>query len=234
MQNFRKIYRDIDALIIDDIHIFSRKAATQEEFFHTFNTLHTLGRQILISANVAPPQLSEVEPRLISRFEWGVSLSLEKGPFTPILQKKAALWNMPLSDDLLAFLLEKCPRDPILALQALALRTKGTPVTPLVAEKLLKDLLAKEQEHILTSEQVVKTIAAHYGITSEDLLGKSQMRECALPRQIAMYFCRQRLKWPFQKIGDLFNRDHSTVMSSIKQIQKSLDEKTLDLSPFTF
>ncbi len=231
MQAFRKVYRDIDALIIDDIHIFSRKAATQEEFFHTFNTLHTLGRMILISANAAPPQLSEIEPRLISRFEWGISLGLEKGPMKPILEKKAALWKMPLTDELTQFLLAKCPKDPILALQALAYRSKGAPVTPPIAEKLLKDLLAKEQENALTPERIIKTIAAHYGITSEDLLGKSQMRECVLPRQIAMYYCRERLKMPFQKIGELFGRDHSTVMSSVKLIRKGIEEKKIEVIP---
>ncbi len=228
MQNFRKVYRDIDALVIDDIHIFSRKAATQEEFFHTFNTLHTLGRPILISADVAPMQLNEIEPRLISRFEWGISLGLERNEMGPILEKKATLWRMPLSEELKALLVEKFPRDPILALQALTLRTKGAAVNCMVAERLLKDLLEKEQENALTPEKIVKGVAGHYGITSEDLLGKSQMREYALPRQVAMYLIREKLKWPFQKIGQLFERDHSTVMSSVKQIQKAIEEKKIE------
>jgi chromosomal replication initiator protein len=228
MQEFRKIYRDIDVLIIDDIDIFSRKAATQEEFFHTFNTLHTMGRLILISANVPPMQLSEVEPRLISRFEWGISLGVEKSDTRLILEKKAALWNMTLTPELLEFLLSKFPKDPILALQALALRCKGPPPSILVAERLLKDLLEKEQENALTPDKIVKSVAAHYGITGEDLLGKSQMREYALPRQVAMYLCRERLKMPFQKIGELFKRDHSTVMGSVKQIQKAIEEKKIE------
>jgi len=228
MQEFRKVYRDIDVLIIDDIHIFSRKAATQEEFFHTFNTLHTMGRLILISANVAPMQLSEVEPRLISRFEWGISLGVVKSETKVILEKKAALWNMSLTDELLHFLLEKFPKDPILALQALTLRCKGEPPSCLVAERVLKDLLEKEQENALTPDKIVKSVAAHYGITSEDLLGKSQMKEYAFPRQVAMYLCREKLKIPFQKIGELFKRDHSTVMGSVKQIQKAIDEKIIE------
>ena len=228
MQEFRKVYRDIDVLIIDDIDIFSRKAATQEEFFHTFNTLHTMGRLILISANVAPMQLNEIEPRLISRFEWGISLGVEKSDTRVILEKKAALWNMTLTEELLNFLLEKFPKDPIIALQALALRCKGPPPSCLVAERLLKDLLEKEQENALTPDKIVKSVATHYGITAEDLLGKSQMREYALPRQVAMYLCREKLKMPFQKIGELFKRDHSTVMGSVKQIQKAIDEKKID------
>ncbi len=221
MQSFRKVYRDIDALIIDDIHIFARKAATQEEFFHTFNTLHTLGRPIIISAEMAPMQLNEVEPRLISRFEWGISLGVHKGDMRAILEKKGALWKMDLTEVMIEWLLERFPKEPILPLQALAFRSKGEKITPLVAEKLLKDLLAKEAEQALNEEKIIKLVAAHYGITGEDLLGKSQMREFVLPRQIAMYLIRERLKWPFQKIGQLFARDHSTVMSSVKLVEKS-------------
>ena len=228
MQAFRRVYRDIDALIIDDIDLFSRKAATQEEFFHTFNTLHTMGRPILLSANTAPAQLSEIEPRLISRFEWGISLGLERGDMGPILEKKGALWNMPLDEELKRFLLEKFPQNPILALQALVLRGKGAPMNIGIAEKLLKDLFAKEQENALTPEKIIKAVAGHYGITSDDLLGSSQMREYALPRQMAMYLCRDRLKMPFQAIGRLFDRDHSTVMGSVKQIQKAIEEKKME------
>lgn len=232
MQEFRKVYRDIDALIIDDIHIFSKKAATQEEFFHTFNTLHTMGLLILISANVPPTQLHEVEPRLISRFEWGISLEVGKSEVAAILKHKAALWKFELDAGMGSWLLEKFPKNPIMALQALVLRSKGSPVTLAVAEKLLKDLLAKEQENALTPEKIVKQIAAHYGITSEDILGKSQIRGVALPRQMAMYFCREKLKLPFQKIGEIFDRDHSTVMSSIKQIQKGIEENKIDSLEF--
>lgn len=232
MQEFRKIYRDIDALIIDDIHIFSRKGATQEEFFHTFNTLHTIGKMVLISAQVPPSQLQEIEPRLISRFEWGISLEIGKTAPLPILKKKAALWKIDLSEELTRWLVQKFPKNPILALQALAFRSKGAPLTQLIAERLLKDLIEKEEEEALTPAKIVKNVANHYGITSEDILGKSQMREVAHPRQMAMYLCRQKLNLPYQKIGEIFNRDHSTVMSSIKQIQKALEEKKIDLVEF--
>ncbi len=232
MQEFRKVYRDIDALIIDNIHIFSKKAATQEEFFHTFNTLHTLGLPILIGANHAPTQLHEIEPRLISRFEWGISLELGSSDRLAILKQKASLWKLETNDVIAEWLIEKFPKDPILALQALALRSKGAACTIPVAEKWLKDLLEKEQQNALTPEKIVKSIATHYGITTEDILGKSQMRSAALPRQMAMYFCREKLKMPFQSIGDFFGRDHSTVMSSIKQIQKNAEENKVNLFEF--
>lgn len=228
MQAFRKVYREIDVLVVDDIHVFSRKAATQEEFFHTFNALHTIGKPIYLSANVAPMQLSEVEPRLMSRFEWGLSLGIERSDVGAILEKKAAQWKMAWSEELKGLFLERFPRDPVMALQALALRSKGQAVNRVVAERLLRDLMEKEEEKALTAERIVKAVAEHYGITAEDILGKSQVRECALPRQVAMYLCREKLKWPFQKIGELFKRDHSTVMSSVKQTQKAIEEKKIE------
>lgn len=232
MQQFRKVYRDIDALIIDDIHILSKKSATQEEFFHTFNTLHTQGRPILIGANAPPSQLQEVEARLISRFEWGISLEVGKTDAKTILRKKAEGWKLDLSEELISWLAEKFSNEPVIALQALVLRSKGELLNVMAAERLLKDLLAKQSENALSFEKIVKLIAAHYGITSEDILGKSQMRASVLPRQVAMYFCREKLKLPYQKIGELFGRDHSTVMSSIKLVQKGVDDKTLNLIEF--
>ncbi len=229
MQEFRKTYRDIDALIIDDIHIFSKKSATQEEFFHTFNNLHTLGRPILLSANAAPSFLKEIEPRLISRFEWGISVGMEKTDPKPLIEKKASLWNVRLSPEMIQFFLNRFS-DPLFALQALVLRAKGAGhFTPEIAERLLKDLLESEQKNALTFEDIIKLIAAYYGIRSEDLLGKSQTREFAAPRQLSMYVCREKLKLPYQKIGELFSRDHSTVMSSVKQIQKAIEEKSPDI-----
>lgn len=228
MQEFRKVSRDIDALLIDNIDIFSRKWATQEEFFHTFNTLHMSNRLIVLSANVSPSKLNEIEPRLISRFEWGISLEIGHGETEAILKKKATLWNVDLKEEMLHFILSSFSKNPILALQALVFRSKG-PLPPVeVAKKMLKDLLEKESENALTPEKIVKQLAAHLGITKEDILGKSQVRNIALARQLAMYHCRKTLKLPFQEIGRLFQRDHSTVMSSVKQIEKGVGEKKID------
>ena len=231
MQEFRKVYRDIDVLIVDGIHIFSRKAATQEEFFHTFNTLHTLGHQILLSANAAPSALKEIEPRLISRFEWGISIGLAKTDPRLLIEKKAALWNFPLSPQLIDFFLEKFPKNPLQPLQALVLRAGPIhkPIAIEIAKRILSDLLEKEEQNALTFDQIIKGVAAHFGIRGEDLLGKSQTREFALPRQIAMYLCREKLQLPYQKIGEQFGRDHSTVMSSFKLVQKAIEDKKRDI-----
>lgn len=228
MQEFRKVYRGIDLLIVDNVDIFSRRTATQEEFFHTFNTLHTSGQMILLSANGAPSQLKEIEPRLISRFEWGITLPLHPATTKLILEKKAAQWKTTLTPDLIEFLMEKCSNNPIQALVALIMRAKTTHLNTQIAEQWLRDFIQKNQENVLTFERIVKSVANHYGIKSEDILGKSQMKEYAQPRQMAMYLTREKLELPFKKIGELFQRDHSTVMSSIKQVQKGIDEKKID------
>ncbi len=230
MQEFRKIYRDIDLLIIDDIDQLAKRAATQEEFFHTFNTLHLQGKQIILSSALPPSKLIDIESRLISRFEWGLPVGIGKAPLRNVLELKAKSWKFDLPEELSSFLIENFPIDPITALQALALRCSGPKSpTPSMAKQMLGDLLRKEQEKSLTPEKILKALAAHFGITSEDITGKSQTKEYAFPRQIAMYLCRERLKLPFQGIGKIFSRDHSTVMSSVKQIQQEIDKKNNDV-----
>lgn len=226
MQQLRTTYRAIDILIIDCVEKFAGRAATQEEFFHTFNTLHTLGKQIILCSQLPPSQLQDIESRLISRFEWGIAVGVEKENSTLVLQQKAVEWNLTLGEDLLEFLTTKFPRDPVMALQALALRTETKePITPLAATHILKDLLAAESSKTRTPEGIAKRLAAHYGIKKEDLMGKAQSREIALPRQVAMYVCRETLKMAYQAIGKIFGRDHSTVMASVKQIQKEVEAK---------
>lgn len=230
MPALRKIYRDIDVLIVDDVDRFGGRIATQEEFFHTFNALHTAGKQILLSSQLPPSKLQEIESRLISRFEWGIAVGMEKADVAHVLKQKAAEWNFPLENDLLDFLLSKFPLDPVIALQALALRAQTKdPIAPTAAAYILKDLMAKEVSKARTPDGVVKIVASHYGIKTDDLTGKAQSREIALPRKIAMYVCREILKMPFQAIGKYFDRDHSTVMSSVKMIQKEIDEKNEEI-----
>jgi chromosomal replication initiator protein len=229
MDTFRKHYRNIDLLIVDDIHLLARKTATQEEFFHTFNTLHTSGRQIILSANSPPLQLEEIEPRLTSRFEWGITLHLEKLSsleLKQVLCHRSQALTFPLSDEVLNFLVETfsaSPKSLNCALDALILRThlKLDPISldRKMAEGLLADLIDAEKQIALNDQKIILTVAAFYEISSEELLGKSHAHEYAFPRQIAMYLCRTQLNLPFMKIGQIFSRDHSTVMTSVKQIQ---------------
>ncbi len=245
MSAFRQAYRTIDVLIIDDVHIFSRKRATQEEFFHSFNALHLTGKQIIISANCLPSELAHIEPRLISRFEWGIVLPLERADeeaAKKIILKKAAALKFPISQKVVDYLVNTFKSNMkalCRALEALILRIhlqessvysnhpENIPL-PLV-KHLLADLAREEERYVLTADMILESVAGHFEVEREEITGKAQSRDCVLPRQIAMYLCRSQLKMSYTKIGDLFERDHSTVMTSVKRIQKDFDEDDKDL-----
>lgn len=244
MQTFRKAYRNTHALLIDDIEVLARKGATQEELFHTFNTLHTSGKQIILTGNCPPQELKWIEPRLVSRFEWGIVIplqSLGKEGMREILLKKAETVQFPLNDKVIEFFLDTFSSNVkalMRAFEALLLRThlnKGLtpyhqPLALPAVKQMLSDLIQEEEKSILTPGKIIRTVAEYYGIRMDDILSKSQSRDCALPRQIAMHLCRQQLNLPYMKIGDIFARDHSTVMTSVKQIQKGLEGKNLEIA----
>lgn len=236
MSLFREAYRNIDILLIDDVHVFSRKGATQEELFHTFNTLHLAGKQIILSANCSPAELQFIEPRLVSRFEWGIVLPLEPTSdenLIRILQRKTQALKFPLHPKVQEFLVTtfaSSPKAMIQALEALILRIHlkkqnfiPSQLTVPIVKEILTDMIQQEELAAITPDRIVQTVSEFFGIPSEDLFSKSQSREAVLPRQIAMHFCRSRLNMPFTHIGDLFGRDHSTAMSSIRRIQSGID-----------
>jgi chromosomal replication initiator protein len=248
MGNFRGTYRNAEVLIIDDVHVFGRKGATQEEFFHTFNTLHLAGKQIILTSKCSPSELIEVEMRLVSRFEWGIVLPIEASKETglePILKKKAQSLNYPLHPKVAEFMIESFPSGAkaiMNALSALILRSHISqnlhgdskpvfrPMTVQLAKHYLSDLLLVEKQQALTSEKIIQASSDHFGIRPEDILGKAQTRDCTQPRQIAMFLCRHHLKLPFNTIGDIFGRDHSTVMSSVRLIQQSQEGREPELA----
>lgn len=234
MQKFREIYRNHDVLLIDDIHLLSGRAATQEEFFHTFNTLHTAGRQIILSANVPPSRLTAIEPRLTSRFEWGLVLplqTLEPLEIKNLLHFHIQESRFPLSPNTQEFLLShfSSPKSLLSALDALMLRAhldhlSSLQIDPTVASSILSKLLDEEKKNLITPDKIIRSVATVYGIKTSDILGKSQKQECVLPRQIAMYLCRTSLKMSYMKIAEYFSRDHSTVMTSVKSVEKRNEE----------
>ena len=242
IQSFRESYRNVDVLIIDDIQLFARKEACQEELFHTFNTLHQNGKQIIIGADNYPQDLSFIEPRLISRFEWGITIKMErvsKDSMVQIALNKAKVLNLSLDNNVLTFLCQTFYSNAeslCKAIEALVLRSyihsegvKRLPMDLASVKKIIADLIDEEKETTLTPYKLIKKVAEFYGIPIGDITGKSQSKECALPRQVAMFLCRDLLKMPFLQIGDLFYRNHSTVMSSVKQMQKKLEAKDPDL-----
>ena len=245
MSHFRQTYRNSDILIVDDVQVFSKKAATQEEFFHTFNTLHVDGKQIILGANCAPGELQMVEPRLVSRFEWGIVLPLEplgNEDIRAVLEHKMHSLHFPLHTKVIDFLIETFPRGtgPLCkALKALILRShlnentnsiKTTQLTVPQVKNFLSDLILEEEQAAITPQKIIQFTAEHFGIRSEDLVGRSQTRDCVLPRQIAMFLCRAHLNIPLLKIGDLFGRDHSTVMSSVRAIQNALEQNNIEIT----
>ncbi len=246
MHLFRQAYRNTDVLLLDDVQIFGRKAATQEELFHTFNTLHMAGKQIILSADKPPQELQHIEPRLISRFEWGIVVetgSLSDRELKLLIQNKCAALDYPLNPRTVDYLVEtfsSSPKSLVKALEALVLRThiapgihthvSSTALSVNQARLYLNDLVKAEEKLVITPEKIIKQTAEHFDIKVEDILGKSQSRECSLPRQLAAYLCRDLLKMPYKKIGDLFDRDHSTIMTSVKQIQKLLEDPVNEIA----
>ncbi len=242
MQTFRSYYRHVDLLLIDNIHLLSRRLATQEEFFHTFNALHMSGKQMIFSSLHPPSLMEEIEPRLISRFEWGLVLPLklpDRAELKEILHKKSLHRKCPLEANAIDWIIETFPPHPLAiqkALNTLILRRHLTQIpfdhayTLPETTACLKELLLVEKASAITPHKIINAVAIHYDIRTEDLLSPSHRQEFAQPRQIAMYLCRLQLQLPFTKIGALFSRDHSTVMTSVKQVQQRLKHFDTDLA----
>ncbi len=238
MQDFRRAHRHADVLIVDDVEHLAKKSATQEEFFHTFNTLHSQGKQILLSADTSPSLLQDIEPRLISRFEWGLVLpihKLEKEDLMRMLKIRCKTLSFPLSEAVLQFLIETFSsniKSLQTSLEALILRTANLRSSALSVSKvkeLLLDLMDHEKKIALNPKQIVLCVANFFSLSSEEILGKSQTQECAVPRQIAMFLCRNELKMPFTKIGEHFKRDHSTVMTSVRSVEEKIQKQDKEL-----
>jgi chromosomal replication initiator protein len=248
MTAFRRAYRERDVLILDDVHVFSRKTSTQEELFHTFNSLHLDGKQIILAAHCAPQDLQLIEPRLVSRFEWGIVMPLEaikEQEYLQLIRKKCAAVGFPLGpkiDEFFCKTFKSSPKSMCAALEALILRlhidgnspgrrsTASSSLTPTAVRDILEDLIAEEERQTLKPEKIVQAVAESYGIRLEDLFSKNQSREFVTPRQVAMFLCRENLKMPFMKIGDYFKRDHSTVISGIKRVRKDISTPDSDLA----
>ncbi len=247
MSLFRQSYRSVDVLLIDDVHLFSKKGATQEELFHTFNALHLAGKQIILTANCSPQELQHIEPRLVSRFEWGIVLPLNPLPkedVRKVVQSKAKVFDTqlhPKVEDFLIGTFSSTTNSITHALESLLMRhhlrlreqnKSSAPITLQLTKHLLKDLIEREEQSALNPDKIIQIVAEYFGITKQDILSKNQKREFVVPRQLAMYFCRNKLKIPFTKLGDLFNRDHSTVMSSVKSVQGNLDSNDKEVVGF--
>src|SRR6267378_1664387 len=220
---FRGRYRNIDLLLIDDIQFISGKERTQEEFFHTFNTLYESRKQIIVSSDSPPKDIPEIEERLRSRFEWGLIADIQPPDFetrVAILKKKAALERVRLADDV-AYLIASRVKSNIRELEGSLTRMiafcalTGREMSVDLAQEVLGELWG-EEEKIITMEQIQRKVAEAYGIKLSDLKAKNRTKAVAFPRQIAMYLARQLTHASLSEVGRAFGgKDHTTVLHAV-------------------
>ena len=231
---FQRRYRDVDVLLVDDIQFLSGKVQTQEEFFHTFNTLHNANKQIVITSDLAPKQLQDFEDRMRSRFEWGLTTDVQPPDLETriaILRKKSAQERLQAPPDVLEFIASKVSSN-IRELEGALIRVTAfaslnrAPVDLALAELVLKDLFPTDAGPEITAAQIMTTTAAYFGVSVDDLCGTSRSRVLVTARQIAMYLCRELTDLSLPKIGQAFGgRDHTTVMHADRKIRQLIGER---------
>jgi len=231
---FQRRYRDLDILLVDDIQFLENKERTQEEFFHTFNTLYNSNKQIVISSDRPPKQLTTLEDRLRSRFEWGLITDIQPPELETriaILRKKAAQDKLNASDEVLEFIASKISSN-IRELEGALIRITAfaslnrQPVDMGLAEIVLKDLIPDQAGPEITSSTIMAQTASYFSLTLEDLCGANRSRVLVNARQIAMYLCRELTDLSLPKIGQTFGgRDHTTVMHADRKIRQLMAER---------
>ena len=233
-QAFQRRYRDVDVLLVDDIQFLENKERTQEEFFHTFNTLHNANKQIVISSDRPPKALSTLEDRLRTRFEWGLITDVQPPDLETriaILRKKAAQDRLAAPPEVLEFIASKIASN-IRELEGALIRVTAfaslnrQPVDLSLAEIVLKDLIPADGGPEITGATIMAATAEYYSLTMEDLCGSSRSRVLVTARQIAMYLCRELTDLSLPKIGQMFGgRDHTTVIHADRKIRGQMAER---------
>ena len=231
---FQRRYRDLDVLLVDDIQFLENKERTQEEFFHTFNTLYNANKQIVISSDRPPKQLTTLEDRLRSRFEWGLITDIQPPELETriaILRKKAAQDKLNAPDDVLEYIGSKISSN-IRELEGALIRVTAfaslnrQPVDLGLAEIVLKDLIPEAGGPEITATTIMAQTATYFSLTLDDLCGTSRSRVLVNARQIAMYLCRELTELSLPKIGQTFGgRDHTTVMHADRKIRQLMAER---------
>ena len=231
---FQRRYRDVDVLLIDDIQFLQGKVQTQEEFFHTFNTLHNSNKQVVITSDLPPKQLAGFEERMRSRFEWGLITDVQPPDLETriaILRKKASGERLQAPDDVLEFIGSKISTNirelegALIRVTAFANLNRQAVDMPL-AEVVLKDLITDDETREITVATIMAQTADYFGLTMEDLSGSSRSRVLVTARQIAMYLCRELTELSLPKIGQAFGgRDHTTVMHANRKVRELMTER---------
>ncbi|QUR65672.1 chromosomal replication initiator protein DnaA [Mycobacterium spongiae] len=230
---FKRSYRDVDVLLVDDIQFIEGKEGIQEEFFHTFNTLHNANKQIVISSDRPPKQLATLEDRLRTRFEWGLITDVQPPELETriaILRKKAQMERLAVPDDVLELIAGSIERN-IRELEGALIRVTAfaslnkTPIDKALAEIVLRDLIADANTMQISAATIMAATAEYFDTTVEELRGPGKTRALAQSRQIAMYLCRELTDLSLPKIGQAFGRDHTTVMYAQRKILSEMAER---------
>jgi len=226
---FRNTYRKIDVLLIDDIQFLAGKEGTQEEFFHTFNTLYEANKQIIISSDRPPKEIPTLEERLRSRFEWGLTTDINPPDYETriaILRKKAQLENFIVPDEIIIFIASQIQSNirelegALSKITAYCMLTNQQ-ITISLAEEILKDMIPQKNQKIISIDIIQKAVAEQYKISIQEFKMKKRTRTVSFPRQIAMYLCRELTDLSLPNIGEKFGgRDHTTVMHACEKISE--------------
>lgn len=227
---FRQKYRSLDVLVIDDIHFIAGKESTQEEFFHTFNTLYDAHKQIVFSSDRPPKEITNLQERLVSRFGWGLATDIQPPDLetrVAILKKKIEREPVSVPDEVIFFIAQLIKTN-IRELEGALIRTiaysllEEEPVTLQLAKVVLKDLL-KEPARLITVDFIQRCVVEEFGVSLQDLKTKRRNKQVVLPRQVAMYLSRQLTDLSLPEIGELFGgKDHTTVLHSYNKIKEDL------------
>ena len=228
---FREKYRNNDVLLIDDIQFIIGKESTQEEFFHTFNTLYESKKQIIISSDKPPKEIETLEERLRSRFEWGLTVDIQSPDYETrmaILRKKEEMEGYNIDNEVIKYIATNIKSNirelegalnKLVALSNLEKRE----INISMAEEVLKDIISPNQKREVTPQVILDVVAEHYGISVSDIIGGKRNAEIVTPRQVVMYLCREITDTPYKAIGILLgNRDHSTIINGDGKVRKQL------------
>jgi len=232
MSKFREKYRNIDVLLVDDVQFIIGKESTQEEFFHTFNTLHSAKKQIIISSDKPPKDMKILEERIRSRFEWGLIADISLPDYETrmaILRKKEEMDGYNVDDRVIEYIATNIKSNirelegslnKIIAYANLEKKE----VTLDLAEYVLRDIISPDEKKIITPDIIIQAVAEHFDISSDDLKGNKRNKRIVYPRQISMYLCRELIDIPLNAIATALGKnDHTTVMHACKQIEKELE-----------
>ena len=232
-EEFRRKYRNIDVLLIDDIQFISQKERTQEEFFHTFNALHDANKQIIISSDRPPKEIKTLEDRLRSRFEGGLIADIQPPDLETriaILKKKAENENLEIGDDVLGYIAKNIVSNirelegALTKIVALS-RLNKCDITLGLAEEALKDIISPNAQREVTPNLIIQVVSDHFGITPLDISSQKRTKEIVYPRQIVMYLCRNMTETPLQSIGRILGgRDHTTIIHGSEKIAADMNK----------